>query len=69
MTHAMFFVTDEFGAQISDELLGKINDFNSYSAAERAAREYSKKNPTSIYSVEVAINSLSFRNGRKIKEV
>ena len=67
MTHAMFFVADEFGCQISDESLGKINDFNSYSAAEREAREYSKKNPTAIYTVDVAINSLSFRNGRKIK--
>ena len=69
MTHAMFFVVDEYGNQISDEYLGQINDFNSCSAAERAAREYSKKNPLAIYSVGVAINSLSFRNGRKIKEV
>jgi len=69
MTHAMFFVADEFGGQIPDEYLGQINDFNSCSAAERAAREYSKKNPITIYTVGVAINSLSFRNGRRIKEV
>ena len=69
MTHAMFFVADEFGSQIPDEYLGQLNDFNSCSAAERAAREYSKKNPMAIYTVGVAINSLSFRNGRRIKEV
>lgn len=66
MTRAIFFVTDEGGNQISSEFLGEPNEFYSFSAAERAARRYSRQEPTCIYSVGVAINSIEIRNGRII---
>ena len=69
MGFAIFFVTDEYGTQIKSEHLGQVNEFSSFRAAERAARDYSKENPTCIYSVDVAINRCSFRNGKIYKEV
>ena len=66
MERAIFFVTDEGGNQIDDKYMEETNEFSSFSAAERAARRYSRENPTCIYSVGVAINSIEIRNGRII---
>lgn len=66
MARAIFFVTDEGGNQIGDKYMEETNEFSSFAAAERAARRYSRENPTCIYSVGVAINSIEIRNGRII---
>lgn len=68
MGFAIFYVTDEYGQQIKSEYLGQVNEFSSFRAAERVARDYSKKNPMCIYSVDVAINRRFFRNGKIYKE-
>ena len=68
MGFAIFFVADEYGNQIKSEYLGQVNEFSSFRSAERAARDYSKKDPMCIYSVSVAVTSPSFRNGKIYKE-
>lgn len=65
---AMFFVTDFSGKQISDEILGEINDFTNYRAARFACIKFSKKNPGQ-YKVDVCIPGNIFENGKEFTEI
>jgi hypothetical protein len=58
-----FFVADEYGNQITED------EFTSYSAAEKAARELSKQEDYKMIYITVNcfINSRNFRNGKWIK--
>ena len=60
---AEFYVYDfESGEQLSDEMCGCLNAFNTFKQAMEVCRKVSKKN-AGKYSVQVAISTVVFENG------
>lgn len=63
--NAEFFVIDENGCQLSDEICGCLNAFSTYKQALAVCIKVSKKNEGK-FTVSVCVPSTQFENGVEV---
>lgn len=61
----MFYVANEKGEEVHGELLGEMNDFTSFKAASKAARELSKRVPGRFF-VSCCVPGEMYENGKNL---
>lgn len=63
--NAEFFVIDENGYELSEEICGCVNAFNTYKQALAVCIKVSKKNKGK-FTVSVCVPSIHFENGVEV---